>query len=246
MANNTIQATTNYSLFKELTGNRHTNQAHINKLKSEFSENTEAVKYTPILVNEKMEIIDGQHRKKALEELGLPVHYIMQEGLELKDAQKLNSMMKNWGPRDWAESYAKLGNPHYIQFVALMEDYKLPFNVLTKYASGYGTYPNTNMFRNGSFKIGDLKKARDQLDFLVSTGAYYSDYRRKGYGEALLIMLNNPKFDRERFTTALTSNYAKKKIQPFDTMPEYLKVLTLVYNHGLIEKNRIMFFEAAI
>jgi hypothetical protein len=246
MAQNTIQATTDYTMFKQLSGNRQLNKAHINKLKSEFKENTEAVMYTPILVNERFEVIDGQHRLEAVKELELPIFYIQQDGLKLKDAQKLNSLTKSWGPRDWAESYAKLGNKNYIEFVKLMEEYKLPFNVLTKYASGYGTYPNTNMFRNGSFKIGDLTKARDHLNFLVRSGQYYTDYRRKGYGEALQIMLNHPRFDRDRLITALKGRYAQKKLQPFDSMPEYLKVLTLIYNHGLLDKNRIMFFEAAV
>ena len=38
---------------------------------------------SPILVNEKMEVIDGQHRLQAQKELNLPTYYIKNKGYDL-------------------------------------------------------------------------------------------------------------------------------------------------------------------
>jgi len=69
--------TTDYSKFNTLAGNRQVNIAHVKKLESSFDEE---YLISPILVNEKFQIIDGQHRFEAAKNLKLPIYYYMIQG----------------------------------------------------------------------------------------------------------------------------------------------------------------------
>ena len=71
-----IYITKDYSIFKKLTGNRSTELERITKICDSIRE----VGYitSPILVNENMEVIDGQGRLEAFKELGIPVEYIIE------------------------------------------------------------------------------------------------------------------------------------------------------------------------
>ncbi len=242
MSKNTIKVSHNHSEFKILQGNRQTKKAHINKLISAFRENTEAIQYNPILVNERMEIIDGQHRYNALKELDAPIYFIQQPGLTIEDAHKLNSLVKTWGPDDYAHAYSENGNKHYTIYLRFRQEYpKIGFNVLIRYLAGFGSTPTTDMFRNGNFKVKSIRESKENLDKLITCGDLYSDYRRKGFGEALLIALNTKNFKFEWFLNRLASQRAKKILQPFDTKGNYLRAIEELYNYNLTEKNQVFF-----
>jgi ParB-like chromosome segregation protein Spo0J len=66
--------TTDYKLFKINKLNRIVQTGHIEKLKKSI-EKVGYLKYNPIIVNEDMEIIDGQHRYFACVKLNLPIYY---------------------------------------------------------------------------------------------------------------------------------------------------------------------------
>lgn len=106
-----IYVTTNYDTFRALTGNRDVTTMHKNEIvrsikKSGYFSN-------PIMVNERMEVIDGQHRLAALKELGLPVEYIIVRGAGAKDAPLLNTASRNWNTKNYIKSYADQGNGNY-------------------------------------------------------------------------------------------------------------------------------------
>ena len=67
-----VLTTTSYSRFKPVDGNRNKNLLHINRLKKSMSEN---YLFTVIIVNEKYEIIDGQHRFDVIQELKCLLHF---------------------------------------------------------------------------------------------------------------------------------------------------------------------------
>ena len=57
-------------MFKKIKGNRIVNKSNLNAIITSM-EQQQLV--SPIMINEKFEIIDGQHRFEACKELGLPV-----------------------------------------------------------------------------------------------------------------------------------------------------------------------------
>ena len=67
----------------------------------------------PIIVNEKWEVIDGQHRFTAWKELGKPILYVTVKGLTVEACPWLNRGQKNWKSVDYVHLYSSLGNANY-------------------------------------------------------------------------------------------------------------------------------------
>lgn len=116
-----VYVTTDYEIFKRLSGNRDIPESRISKIVNSISQ-VGWVK-NPIVVNEKMEVIDGQGRLTALQRLGLPVEYVISEGAGTKECIHMNMHMVNWSQADFIKSYAEQGNVSYQRLLSLMEKY---------------------------------------------------------------------------------------------------------------------------
>ena len=97
-----IQKTQDYTLFRRIKGNRNVSQPHVKRLLEAIKNDPKTITYNPIVVNSKMEVIDGQHRLEAIKKVDLPVYYIIVDDLRLETVQKLNSGSKMWSPMDYA------------------------------------------------------------------------------------------------------------------------------------------------
>lgn len=104
--------------------NRIINRTHVDKIIESIRKHG----YLPdkaILVNENMEIIDGQHRYQACVELGIdPIYKVV------KDADDdlmidLNSSQTSWGVQDYIHYYANKGLIPYQLLSEFMEKNKL-------------------------------------------------------------------------------------------------------------------------
>ncbi len=124
-----VQSTIEYEEIKRVNGNRATNLAHIETLKISMSEKQLVV---PAILNEKMQIIDGQHRFDACIALDIPFYYIVIEGYGLADVQRMNTNMKNWTMDDFLQTYIELyknGSTEYmgyIRFKDFINKYNIP------------------------------------------------------------------------------------------------------------------------
>lgn len=116
----TIYETTDYLKFKKLRANRDPRTAE----KIIKSINEVGYVLSPILVNEKFEVIDGQNRLEALKALNLPVHYMVQDGIGIKECRAMNTGQSNWTTWQFIESYADSGNESYIRLRELCNEYK--------------------------------------------------------------------------------------------------------------------------
>lgn len=160
------QSTTDYKQFKFLIDNRATATAHINKLKDAIEKNPNILEVQPILVNEKMEIIDGQHRFEAAKQLKLPIHYNMVENLDIETARQMNAIHKRWGLQDYAHSYAKAGNVHYKAYLKYQEEHPSLSSTVVQYvmAGAHNDKLNT-AFKEGKFVAG---RGAEDIDFILS------------------------------------------------------------------------------
>lgn len=117
-----IFRTTDYSIFKFSELNRDINQLNLKKIKHSM----ETIGFIPnkrILVNEDMEIIDGQHRYIACKELGLPIEYeIIQECENVYT--NLNTGGKPLSAYDYIKYYSTKGFNVYTTISKLYEQYK--------------------------------------------------------------------------------------------------------------------------
>jgi len=160
-----VKRTNNYSMFKELKGNREVSPTRIRKI----VESIRKVGYitSPIIVNEKMEIIDGQGRLKALEYLGLPVEYIEHKGAGIEECLSMNIHQTNWTMRDYIKSYADRGIQSYIYLNSLLDEYA-DISILGVIMATQDSTKVQKRIYNGELLVSELQynKAKEKLDYL--------------------------------------------------------------------------------
>lgn len=94
-----ILQTMDYSKFKKLKGNRNVDPVRVQRI----IQSIKKVGYitSPLIVNEDLEVIDGQGRLEALRILGLPVEYIVHENIGIDECISMNINQINWVDRDY-------------------------------------------------------------------------------------------------------------------------------------------------
>lgn len=98
---NIIHETKNYSQFNKLIGNREIHDGHVQNLMESISKYYMPV---PIVVNAKMEVIEGQHRIEACKRLELPIYYIIDDNAKLEEVHELNKHRRSWNMLDFLMS----------------------------------------------------------------------------------------------------------------------------------------------
>ena len=146
-----VYVTKDYSVFRRLEGNRDIPESRISKIVESIQ--TIGWVHNPIIVNEKMEVIDGQGRLTALQRLKMPVEYIIAEGAGNKECIYMNMNMVNWKLSDFIKSYAEQGN----------ENYKRLLNLMETYANGNLDIISTAVYRVSKSKHREIKQGILQL-----------------------------------------------------------------------------------
>ena len=95
MSNSKVYSTTEYNLFKKLRGNRAINELHVRRLVEAIKEKDLQI---PIIVDEDMNVLDGQHRLDAYKIVGNPIFYIVKNKFDLQDVRNVNSVKATWPP----------------------------------------------------------------------------------------------------------------------------------------------------
>lgn len=207
MADREVHSTKNYKKFKTLLDNRQVARTHINRLKDAIQRNPEILKVQPILVNEKMEIIDGQHRFHAASELDLPIYYTQVKGLDISTAREMNVMQRRWLTDDYAYSFAKAGNVNYKAYnLYRRENPGLASTVIILVLSG-GEQKNMSFdFRTGEFVIkrdqADIEWTLEQLNKIRELTGHEVPLN-KSFVSAYLKAVENEDFDNDAFLANL-------------------------------------------
>ena len=114
---------------------------------------------SPIVVDENLNIIDGQHRYVIAVNNGIPFDFVIREVGDNTAGiiRDMNNSQKSWSMLDHISFYASQGNENYQVLKELVIKYKglLPPSFLVKAASGKWELKVTkdNSYRDGKFKI---------------------------------------------------------------------------------------------
>jgi hypothetical protein len=186
-----VYTTRDYSIFKRLVGNRDIPESRISKIVDSIQKIGWV--HNPIIVNEKMEVIDGQGRLTALQRLKMPVEYIIAPGAGNKECIYMNMNMVNWKLPDFIKSYAEQGNENYQRLLSLME----------KYAGGNLDIISTALYRVSKSKHRDIKEGILQL----TEEQYRAAVPRLEYVEPLWKVLDEKKLPGSIVTLLQTMIY---------------------------------------
>lgn len=227
-----INSTYEYHIFKLMKGNRQIDLNHVKQLKREMQRNPDLLASNPILVNEHLFIIDGQHRWMAATELKRKLYYIVADGATIDQTRHLNTTQRSWSLIDFAKSYADSGRKGYIDFLRFHEKFPLiQLSILQGYLANRQSHDITSSFRRGDFEVTDLALAQKNLEKLndVITMTHMSP--GKPMALCLLdLMNNNPDFDIDIFIKKLERESARELYQPQVSVRGCLRSIEAVYN----------------
>jgi len=211
---NKVYKTNDLSIFKQIDGNRVPNLQHIKRLSDSIR--VYGMKCNPILVNERMEVIDGQHRLMAAKEANSFVYYIVIDGYSLDEVHTLNLNQKNWSKKDFMEGYANMGIESYIKlrdFVAKNEDYTfitcmaLCQNTPTGDSRTLAIQTHKSkldgnkvqIFEQGTWLCGDMNLANEWAGKIRMIKTYYQGYNRSTFVSTMIGLLKKDIFDFNEF-----------------------------------------------
>jgi hypothetical protein len=123
--------------FKWLKGNRDLNEGNIKAVMNQISAFGQR---QPIIINERNEIIDGQHRLEACRRLEIPVKYLVDPGATINHVISANIVGKKWTLIDYIKRFVAENNEHYIKLYDFLIEAK---------AAGIGTSSALQIVRQG-------------------------------------------------------------------------------------------------
>lgn len=148
-----IYKTKDYTSFRAIVSNREVNKGHVKKLAASIRKKN-LLYIRPVIVNDRMEIIDGQHRVAACELLGEEV-WCIKASLTKEDIAVLNTAQKNWSMMDFINFYAIEGRKEYREFCKLINKYPLMSVTTLMRLCG-----NSKNVRQGQINITNISRAR--------------------------------------------------------------------------------------
>jgi hypothetical protein len=211
---NKVYKTDDLSIFTQIDGNRSQNVQHIRRLSESIS--VYGMKCNPILVNEKFQVIDGQHRLMAAKESKTFIYYIVVNGYSLNEVHTLNLNQKNWTKKDFMDGYANMGLEPYIKlkkFVEKNDDFS--FGDCMSMCSNLSVHSNNSLsqkyradgsgmnmkevFEEGTWVGKDFELAQEWANKIRMLKPYYTNYYRSSFVGTLIMLFSNPKFDFNEF-----------------------------------------------
>jgi len=228
-----IETSTDYSQFKLMKGNRGINPLHVGRLKKAV-ERKNLLPFFPVIVNEKMEIADGQHRFTVAKQIDSPVYYIVVPGVTLADVQQINTSSLGWNRMDYFESFIELGVPQYLELKRIMDQCDINLATALTFMRG-GTNVNGTISEN--FKRGKLEiKEEDETLIVMKSRVLHAlgEYdvkvsNKQSFIVAVSRMCSSPEFDEEVFLAQLER--ANPTFMQRITYKEYLRDLENIYNY---------------
>lgn len=235
-----VRITNNYKKFKVLDGNREVNRIGFIK------KNIKKYGYLrmPILVNEDHEVIEGQHRLAACEELGVPVHYIVQEGLGIDHCIALNVGRRNWAIKDYVHSKSST-NVDFSYFEILLRKYPA-FGLRIISATYDGTVTGggaSEAVKNGKLRCSeeDFNKADRTLSwlsgFLEDIKASKISGTKNNLYLALIFAYNSPKISKPLLTKRVHDNF-RLFGRSIGAIEDAIMKLEDIYNYKVPASNR--------
>lgn len=248
----TVQSTQDYARFKYLNGNRDLKEPNIKAIQNQVQQFGQRI---PIVVNERNEIIDGQHRLEACKRLGIPVKFIVDIGATIDHVISANIVGQKWSLMDYVNRYMSEGNSNYDRLHAFIIECKkhgisasAAMNIVSngKSYKGYHMYEDGKIRQHGGaikckklyyvgdevklgyFRLDSLKQPRKRLESIVHF-KHFPFYKKSFFINALIQVMRINDFDVQR----LQKN-AEKYPNRFTNEPDvdgFVRMFESVYNY---------------
>lgn len=229
-----VYFTRNYEQFKTLLGNRSVEEERIEKIEKSMMIKQIPI---PIIVNEHMEVIDGQGRLEVCKRNNLPIWYCVCPGLTINDCFIANIYSTNWSEKDVLKRYATTGNENYKRVIKVMERFRINA-AMVMLAAGRSIYEPS---KREKMKWGDLLftesdeyTATMRLEMAEEVMAAIGGAKRikqsNIFRNAILRCSKEDGYQHDRMVASCNSNATRYR--DCSTVAEMLEQLAVFYNKG--------------
>ena len=236
--NSDVMKSSDYEKFSILEQNRVVNDKHVNELVVSIQNNGQL---TPIIVNEKFEIIDGQHRFDACKILKQSVMYLISYKTSINEVILMNNTQKSWKLPDYLRCFSDNqwhNHETYQKVDKFMREHDLK---LTTCILGNATALQGQgliSFRKGTYKIGNLARAQAIAKILSEIKSFApdlvgSDRFCRSYCKLSL----EPKWDHDSAVYQIKKY--RRKYDGASSKEEALQGLLAVYNYNQLKSKKI-------
>jgi|TARA_R110000824_G_scaffold8599_1_gene38919 hypothetical protein len=234
---------TNLSKFSKLDDNRDIDKKHVAMLAISIKKYGQLM---PIVVNEALEVIEGQHRLEACMELGIPVAYIISIKASSKDVAIMNNSQKGWKNKDFLKhfSHKKHSNcGEYKKIVKFFNTYSLPFSIGIILLADYNSLESGKdrgpmpSFRDGSFKVINLEDANTKAGQLIKFKTTVPNLVKiNKFCIAFLRVSQVENFSIRTAYERISKN--SKKFDHCNNQDDWVEAMVAAYNYNLVTKGK--------
>ena len=222
-----------YNRFQILKGNRMLDERKIKRIIKDIESGTDFLHCVPIVVNEDMEILDGQHRFYVSQKLKRPVYYIIAKHIGIEKVAKVNSRSSKWKQQNFLDTWVTMGKKSYVELEKFMEKYNLSsFGVACSLLQEGMVASNVSKesFMSGNLTIGKKEEAEMIMDH-VSKFDFICLKPNRNFISAIVTLLDKEFDDWDK----LVSQCQKQKDlwKPGGSKKEILEQLEKFYNYRL-------------
>jgi len=190
-------------------------------------------------VNEKYEVLDGQHRLEAAKSLGLDIYYFLKNNGSYKDIIDFNQHKKNWKSEDYLKLFAEgTLNNNYLKLQNFMKINNFDLAQALIILNG----PIKQMREYSDFKSGAFIYPSDEayIENLVEKVKYFWNmisshnikplhrFKNTAFLKPYLIFITNPLVNWELFQQKLELSWFKIGTRPSNNL--YLEMFMDIYN----------------
>lgn len=205
------------------------------------------VEHAPITVNEKGEVMDGQHRLEAYRRLKFPITFEMIAGLKVENIRRLNAIQKEWKILDHLHAGAMEDELSYKWLYNFCKTHSIQPTIAIVLLTGGGSSIITiEAIRSGKFKTSkdDRVRATERMAILEKFRGY-SKATSKNFTHALCRILEHPDVSIKKLEKAFLSRYKQVLAGIAGSYEQYMFQMQEMYNYRQPKDKHITFLSVA-
>jgi hypothetical protein len=231
-----------YEKFSLIYFNRPVSEEKVGKLSKAIQEGRNYLRNYPIIVNSQFAISDGQHRHAVAMREQLDLYYIIDDDFKMDDAIAANIITSGWTTREFMNSFAARGFPEYVKLKEFYDRNEwIKISTLPGLCSSKG-YKKLN-FNNGHYVANRMEYGEKVVkmvnDFRLYIGDKQAEYNP--FLQTVMNLANNPNYNHRRMMDKLKVRVGH--FQRRSNVPQYLDLLTEIYNYRVSPANRVLLTE---
>jgi hypothetical protein len=221
-----------YDMFTNLDSNRNISTAHVNSIVQSMEKH--GVLFTILYVNEKLQVIDGQHRLRALEIKKGVVNFIVRPKWGPDETTTLNATSEKWKLDDFTGSYAARDYEPYQRMKYLTEMSGISTSKIVKVFGDRSRYAG-NKYKDGEFTLSQSKSnmMASRLAKMIQMKPYHPGWQSYNCMRSMDILMSHTEFDFGQLLIKL-SKFPDETLLNSTTLGSvnaYLDKFIKVYNH---------------